>query len=115
MDTEKLEVGQEIAINTSRNYFSGTFLKFSTIKKITKTGIATLENGWRFNKYGDELKSPANPYPSGYLVPVEAAQSVINREKATRERKAKIQRIKDKADRMADETLDKIIALIEEV
>ena len=80
--------GMEVAYTTSRNYCSGCFIKFSKIAKIFKNGSCQLEDGQKFGKNGNMIKSPTNNYPSGYLVNVSTAREIItreNKERTTRE------------------------------
>ena len=78
---ETYKVGDKVGYNSSRNYFSSTFCTIKTVAKVTPTGIIILDNGYRFNKYGDELKSVKNNYPAGYLVDPGAVETMFKREK----------------------------------
>jgi hypothetical protein len=111
-------VGQEVAYNTSRNYFSSCFIRFGKIKKITKTGIITLENGARFNSFGKELKSDHNSFPSSNLVDISQAKKMIERQEIQNNSRKKIQELKDKLDNfgrnkiLTKDQLEKINAAI---
>jgi len=72
-------INQEIAYNDSRNYLSATFIRFTKIKSITKTGRLTLEDGRKFNPAGLEIKSKNNPYPRAYIVDLNLAYEIANK------------------------------------
>ena len=76
----ELKINDKVGYNSSKHYFSSNFCKIHSVTKITPTGIATLDNGYRFNKYGEELKSKENDYPCGYLVELKVAESMMARE-----------------------------------
>jgi len=76
----ELKEGMEIAYNTSYNHHSGCFLKFSKVEKIFKNGSCRLEDGNKFGKNTNMIKTKTNQYPSGYLVDVESARNTILKE-----------------------------------
>ena len=81
----ELKEGTPIAYNTSTNYHSGCFMRFSKVEKVFKNGQILLENGYKFNKYGKMIKSSATKFPSGYLVDIESANETIKKENEIKE------------------------------
>lgn len=72
-------VGEKVAYNTSRNYYSACFIRFSTVSKILKTKIE-LVDGKTFSLItGKEL---TKDYSSSYLVDYKQAKKIIANEKA---------------------------------
>jgi hypothetical protein len=72
-------VGEKIAYNTSRNYYSACFIRFSTVSKILKTKIELADGNIFSLVTGKEL---AKDYSSSYLVDYKQAKKIVANEKA---------------------------------
>ena len=69
MNTDNLNVGDEIAF--SFGSYRPWNIRFDKVAKKTPKGMVVLENGKRFNKYGDEISS------DGFLIDIEDAKESI--------------------------------------
>ncbi len=92
---EQYQAGQEVAYNTSPNYFSGCFLRFGKVAKVTASGQVILENGTKFSNRGRELKTKKTSYPTAYLVDLDQAKNVIAMERDSSKRKIKVRKLEE--------------------
>ena len=79
------KVGDDIAYNTSRRYWSAWAIRFDKVVKINGHGHIFTENGRKFNKYGEEMITPTCSYPSACIVDINRAKELIIQDNKTKD------------------------------
>lgn len=87
-----IQVGSKVGIACSGSWT--TRYSFGVVRAIHKNGNVILENGDKYNKYGDQIGG--SKYHTPMLVSVEVAEANIASQNAQRERDAKLKALEEK-------------------